>query len=528
MTNQPNSIESIEARLDKLQTPSKSKNDRARKIVQSVAAKLLNASSKVKQKAIQIKKEHLHSTTIIASIWNTGCGLCVITIPWAISKAGLAQSIMLMLFFAILMCYTASLIAKNCQRLVGKCAQMEDQTEMPEYTIMVNYYFGPVAEYVVLVIVVILTVSIIIVAYIMLSQYLFAAGVSIYILSSENVGSNNSMAYFDDQTCVEKQLEKQAFSEPNVTARFLNVPHGTKGTGNIGNGSTEASHKWTFSPWWSVNLSVPLYCLLIFGLLNFKRDTIFNRFSALGCVTTLILFIIVIYKASVWSHLEHADLSDSLSKHFIPQFDVSGTIILSGFLQGSFECHTVVVSLLKDSEEPKNNQRDLVIGYMCIFLTYLMIGVPFYITYPGWKTCISDVFVNNIPRNEVLVPILTIIMCLRLITVIPINVLSLRAQLFSTLFRKRYAGCTSMVLYNLFMVAMGCIFAIFYDKIGDITRYVCSFCGMIYVYLIPCVVEMLFQKENKGYIPVWSWIVHIIIILIGIVVFVSQFFVSAY
>lgn len=85
-------------------------------------------------------------------------------------KAGLVQSIVLMIIFAIMMCYTATLIANNCQRLIGKCSQIEDPTEIPEYTIMVGYYLGPVAEYVALINVIIMVVAVAITSYIILCQ----------------------------------------------------------------------------------------------------------------------------------------------------------------------------------------------------------------------------------------------------------------------------------------------------------------------------------------------------------------------
>ena len=99
-------------------------------------------------------------------------------------------------------------------------------------------------------------------------------------------------------------MKQALLLDQNVTARFF-IPQDVAGTGLTRTALDD--HKWTFSPWWDVNLSVPLYCLLVFGLLNFKRDTIFNRFSALGCITTIILFVIVIYKACVWSKNDVAD-----------------------------------------------------------------------------------------------------------------------------------------------------------------------------------------------------------------------------
>ena len=36
------------------------------------------------------------------------------------------------------------------------------------------------------------------------------------------------------------------------------------------------------------------------------------------------------------------------------------------------------------------------------------------------------------------------------------------------------------MVYNAIMILFGLIFAIFYDKVGDIFRYGCSFCAMLY------------------------------------------------
>ena len=49
---------------------------------------------------------------------------------------------------------------------------------------------------------------------------------------------------------------------------------------------------------------------------------------------------------------------------------------------------------------------------------------------------------------------------------------------------------------------------------------------MIYMFFLPCVVYMLHQKQTLGSVPVWSYIIHGVLILIGIANFVNQFVVE--
>ena len=39
-------------------------------------------------------------------------------------------------------------------------------------------------------------------------------------------------------------------------------------------------------------------------------------------------------------------------------------------------------------------QKNVTIAVFLIFVTYGVLGLLFYLIYPGWKLCISDVFIN--------------------------------------------------------------------------------------------------------------------------------------
>ena len=58
---------------------------------------------------------------------------------------------------------------------------------------------------------------------------------------------------------------------------------------------------------------------------------------------------------------------------------------------------------MKDNKNRKNNNRDVILGMTVIVLTYIFVGLTFYLIYPGWKDCINDVFINVIKfENKIL------------------------------------------------------------------------------------------------------------------------------
>ena len=49
---------------------------------------------------------------------------------------------------------------------------------------------------------------------------------------------------------------------------------------------------------------------------------------------------------------------------------------------------------LKDNHDQSKNVRDLCISYVLVFITYTILGLVFYLAYPGWKNCITDEFIE--------------------------------------------------------------------------------------------------------------------------------------
>ena len=71
-------------------------------------------------------------------------------------------------------------------------------------------------------------------------------------------------------------------------------------------------------------------------------------------------------------------------------------------------------------------------------------------------------------------------------------------------------------------------FKYFILQIGDIIRYAGSFCSMIYMFFLPCCIWMMHQKQTQGRIPLWSYLLHGLLMAIGLGNFIIQFTITAY
>ena len=54
--------------------------------VRRASAPVRRLSDSIAKKINQLKRDHNTSVTVIASVWNNGCGIGIVTAPWAIAK----------------------------------------------------------------------------------------------------------------------------------------------------------------------------------------------------------------------------------------------------------------------------------------------------------------------------------------------------------------------------------------------------------------------------------------------------------
>lgn len=56
---------------------------------------------------------------------------------------------------------------------------------------------------------------------------------------------------------------------------------------------------------------------------------------------------------------------------------------LAGALSLGYFTHTIIIPVIKNNEDQKNNKRDLFLGYLLVFITYTTIGITGYYGFSG-------------------------------------------------------------------------------------------------------------------------------------------------
>ena len=64
---------------------------------------------------------------------------------------------------------------------------------------------------------------------------------------------------------------------------------------------------------------------------------------------------------------------------------------LSGALSMGLFIHNAIITIVSTNAKPQNNVRDISIAFCLVCITYMTIGIVYYICFPLAKDCIADV-----------------------------------------------------------------------------------------------------------------------------------------
>uniref|UniRef100_A0A1I8GFM3 Aa_trans domain-containing protein n=1 Tax=Macrostomum lignano TaxID=282301 RepID=A0A1I8GFM3_9PLAT len=299
-------------------------------------------------------------------------------------------------------------------------------------------------------------------------------------------------------------LPVQPTGLPNVTT----PPPATVAPPDFRNGTEPL-----FQRLWSKTETVPFYLvLLLFPLVCIKSPGFFSKFNALGTVTVVFVLVFVAVKAAQWGF--HLDFSATDAANVIRQLRPSFAL-MTGVLSLALFCHNAVITLTRNQLRPENNTRDLLIAYVCVSITYIIVGLVFYAVYPLAKDCIEQRGCAGLHRPNLSVrpdgdgvPLLMYI---------------LRAQLMHYLFHSVYPSWVHVSVLHVSVMGVAIVVAVFYPNIGNILRFSGALCGLAYIFTLPPLITLLEARMN-GTLTVGRLVPHCCIILIGLANFASQFF----
>ncbi|CAN8028645.1 unnamed protein product [Ixodes persulcatus] len=422
------------------------------------------------------------SLVTIFAIWNTMMGTSLLSMPWAISQAGFATGTLLILAIGGLCLYTAFRVLDST-RLAGPPGGGP-----VEFSDVCRHLLGPWGERLAM-------------AFSLLP--LLGASVVFWVL----------MATFLSGTALFLHGGWAGLPSPDFSAEKsregLICRHVFNGTLGV-----ELSPSSVLESKYTMPLAL---VVLLFPVINLKSPSFFYKFNALGTVSVFYLLIYILINAFTWGI--NVDFVDETSTSYVPLFRTTFPA-LTGVLCLSFFIHNCVISMMRNQKNPEHNARDLSVAFGLVITTYLLIAVPFYISFPLAKHCIEDNLLNNFSNHNVMAFVTRIFLLVQYTTLFPMITYLLRVQFMHWVYRLVYPGLKQVMALNAVVVVMCVLFAIFLPQIGTILRFCGALSGLVYIFTLPCIIYMV---AMRGKLTACSMVFHSFIILLGLANFASQF-----
>ncbi|XP_014488663.1 PREDICTED: sodium-coupled neutral amino acid transporter 9-like isoform X2 [Dinoponera quadriceps] len=434
-------------------------------------------------------KPKQNSLVTIFSIWNTILGSSLLTMPWGIAMAGFFPGIIIIFMMSGLCLYTAyRLIAAYEYHGGGENIEIIDLSRI---------YLNKWAEYIARIFSITVLMGATIAYWILMANFLYNSVNFIY----DNIAGWSKYSVPENISHTEVLCPKKEVHSDNDTIIIYEKTFDALG------------------PAWDLHATVPVFLgLLIFPLLNFNSTTFFTKFNSLGTVSVVYLIAFVIIKSTSWG-VNMRGIEWETSWIIRPTFPA-----LTGMLSMSFFIHNIIISIVKNNRNQKNNGRDLIIAYILVTVTYIILGLVFYICFPLPKSCIEDNLLNNFQKWDGLTIGVRIVLLFQLLTIYPLIAYMLRIQLISSIC-KTVCNRSLVLLINLLLVSICILFATFVPYVGTITRYNGALSGLIYVFTLPSLLHLSILKR-QGKLTVCTLLIHLSIPVIGIFNLVAQFFIT--
>ena len=251
-----------------------------------------------------------------------------------------------------------------------------------------------------------------------------------------------------------------------------------------------------------------LYCgvaisLIVFPLLIMKNMTPLIKINSYGIyfVSVLLIFVIVQGFISLFTTEFDFQYIRNQTQSTIRHLYLFGEqpSVLAGTLCLGYFSHSFVLPLMKNNEKQENNKRDLFLGYLCVMLTYIIVGIAGYIGFSGkgFEGDFKDNWFRFFKSDNIFILILRIINVFQLLTIFPILFYIVRIQFFGTFWNDSYPGKVHVILFSSCLVLLCWIILYFlYNSLGVMLSFIGAFTGLFLIYIIPLVVNIVYYRRK--------------------------------
>jgi len=432
------------------------------------------------------------SFVTILSIWNTMMGTSLLSIPWAVGKTGLLMALMIGGVMAIISCFTALEIVEVHTAL----ERLSPENKIPEFAQLCGRLLGRKWELAAGIASLGAITGAVIVYWVLMSNFLFLTVNWIEQKATGTLPVSNSS---DSLMCPKNAsvYNNSKSLHPSTTLTILESATGSENdilqkmslTEDRGPSPAPIDEPGRFARIWNKK-TVPLYLLILFPVICMRSVTFFTKFNCLGSVSVAFILTMICYWSYTWGI--NADFTDRTSDQFVPLFRTSFPS-LSGMLALGLFIHNAIITLCKNNKHPEHNRRDVSIAFVLVILTYLFVGVMFYITFPLPKWCIEDNIYNNFALFDTVVVVARGLLLLQLVTVFPLLMYLIRVQLLILV--RLPESLVNIVIVNASVCVACVLFAVFMPNVGTIIRYSGAFCGFCMIFTLPGLVKMKYLKD---------------------------------
>ena len=393
------------------------------------------------EKIKEVKK--VSSIQTIFSIWNTMIGSSIVSIPYNVYHAGIIPTVIIGLLYGYICYFTCSIVV----RLGGK----EEEYAKVVYNYF-NYGFGKRAAKV---------------------------GRIMQITFNLLINTGATFIYFliINQNlypciCLILKIFNYELNEDDL------APHFDK---------------------FSLFYCAIIISIIIFPLTILKEMNMLVKFNSYGIYFVSFLLIFVIYNGITvlfkdTFHFEYKkNIDGSKDRNLFLFGENIGT--LTGTLSIGLFCHSVILNLLKSNKIQENNQRDLFWGYLCVTLTYIIIGILGYIGFSGseFSSDFKDNWFRFFKSDNYFIFVLRILNVIQLSSIFPILFFSVRRQLFLTFFEK-YLNSRPLIITFSFILLSLCLIVLYfcYDILGNLIGLVGATTSLVLIYTISPLTNMIY------------------------------------
>ncbi len=247
-----------------------------------------------------------------------------------------------------------------------------------------------------------------------------------------------------------------------------------------------------------------IYCaliasLLVFPLLILKDMSFLSKFNSKGFlfVSPLLIYVIYIGFKTIFTNSLHfkyeVNTKDGNDRNLFLFGEEPG--IIAGTLSLGLFCHSVVLNLLKDTKNPENNQRDLFWGYLCVTLTYIIIGIMGYIGFSGsgFDPEFKDNWFQFYKSDNYFILALRILNVIQLISIFPILFFSVRKQLFSSFFPSFLNSTLPIIIFTIILLLLCLVVLYFcYNILGKLISIIGATTALVLIYTISPITNMIY------------------------------------